>query len=198
MNKIRLSGEISEVTLSHTFKGIDFYKSYITVHRQSGNTDTLPVILPAQFKDIQGKVCLKGEIRTRNVHIEGESHLDIFVYIKEVETYTDDENFVIGGGYICKEPIFRITPLLRCISDVLIACNRANGNSDYIPSIAWGHNADRVNEMKVGTHILFEGRLQSRLYVKEGIEKTAYELSMSRVEEMEDNENGHIQGYEVS
>lgn len=189
MNKIRLSGEISEVTLSHTFKGIDFYKAYITVHRQSGNTDTLPVILPPQFKDIQDKVCLKGEIRTRNVHIEGESHLDIFVYVKEVETYIEDENLVIGDGFLCKEPNFRITPLLRCVCDLLVACNREYGKSAYIPSIAWGHNADRVNEMSVGTHIQFEGRLQSRLYVKEGIEKTAYELSMSRVEEMEDEEN---------
>lgn len=187
MNKIRLAGEIGEVKYSYTHKGTDFYKAYITTHRQSGNTDILPVILP--FKDIQGKVCLIGEIRTRNVHKDGKSHLDIFVYVKEVEDYTEDENYAIGDGYICKEPIYRVTPLLRRISDVLIACNRER-HSDYIPSIAWGRNAERIADYKVGTHLKFEGRLQSRNYIKlldegETIERTAYELSMSKIEEKE-------------
>lgn len=194
MNKIRIAGEISEVEFSHTYKGMEFYKTFISANRESGNTDTIKVILPQKFKDISDKVCIVGEIRTRNVHENGESYLDIFVYAKEIETYTNNENMVIGDGYICKKPIHRITPLLRCISDVLIACNRTNGNSDYIPSIAWGHNADRVAECGVGTHLKFVGRLQSRNYVKridegEVFEKTAYELSMSKVEEMEDNEN---------
>lgn len=193
LNKIRLAGEICEVKYSYTYKGMEFFKAYITAHRQSGNTDTIPVILPSQFKDIQGRVCLIGEIRTRNIHKDGKSHLDIFVFVKEVEDYTEDENYVIGDGYICKEPLYRVTPLLRRISDVLIACNRNEGYSDYIPSIAWGRNAERIADFKVGTHLKFEGRLQSRNYIKlldegEVFEKTAYELSMSKIKEDNGNE----------
>ena len=192
LNKIRLAGEIGEVKYSYTYKGTDYYKTYITAHRQSGNTDTIPVILPSQFKDIQGRVCLIGEVRTRNIHKDGKSHLDIFVFVKEIETYIEDENYAIGDGYICKEPLYRVTPLLRRISDVLIACNREE-HSDYIPSIAWGRNAERIADFKVGTHLKFEGRLQSRRYMKAVdeykdlfVERTAYELSMSKIKERSD------------
>ena len=45
-------------------------------------------------------------------------------------------------GYICKEPIYRKTPLGREIADLLVAVNRSYGKSDYIPCICWEEMRD--------------------------------------------------------
>ena len=71
---------------------------------------------------------------------------------------------------------------------MLIAVNRNYNKSDYIPCIAWGRNAQFVNSMPVGTKLSIVGRIQSRDYVKhiegkdEPITKTAYEVSVSKIE----------------
>ena len=46
-------------------------------------------------------------------------------------------NQIFLDGYICKDPIYRKTPLGREIADLLIAVNRSYGKSDYIPCICW-------------------------------------------------------------
>ena len=95
------------------------------------------------------------------------------------------------SGYICKSPVYRVTPKGREIADVLIAVNRAYGKSDYIPCIAWGRNARFAGGLEVGEHIQIQGRFQSREYTKkldDGTEeiRTAYEISVSRIEESEE------------
>lgn len=182
MNGIRIAGEITEINYSHTYKGIDFYKGYILSERKSGRTDKIPFVSRTK---LEGKMCLIGEVRTRNRKEEDKSHLDIYVHVLGVEEYEQDENIVIGDGYICKSPNYRITHLSRRISDCMIACNRKHLKSDYLPSISWGKDADIVGQMEVGTHINFEGRLQSRGYyknTKDGfIVGVAYELSLNKV-----------------
>lgn len=96
-------------------------------------------------------------------------------------------NQIFLNGYICKEPIYRKTPLGRDIADLLLAVNRPYGKSDYIPCIAWGRNASYVSTLNVGEHIILLGRVQSRKYQKkrneiEVEERTAYEVSISRLE----------------
>ena len=90
-------------------------------------------------------------------------------------------------GYICKEPIYRKTPLGREIADVLLAVNRSYGKSDYIPCICWGRNARFAAGFEVGSHIQMYGRIQSREYVKKISEteterRVAYEVSVSKVD----------------
>ena len=90
-------------------------------------------------------------------------------------------------GYICKEAIYRKTPLGREIADLLVAVNRSYGKSDYIPCICWGRNARFASTFEVGTHVQIWGRIQSRDYVKKLSEKqveqrTAYEVSVSKIE----------------
>ena len=63
-------------------------------------------------------------------------------------------------GYICKEPVYRTTPLGREIADVLLAVNRAYGKSDYIPCICWGRNARYAGNLSVGSRIQLWGRIQ--------------------------------------
>ena len=68
--------------------------------------------------------------------------------MREIEQLDEDEpeeenrpNQIYLDGYICKAPVYRMTPLGREIADVLLAVNRAYGKSDYIPCICWGRNA---------------------------------------------------------
>ena len=96
-------------------------------------------------------------------------------------------NEVMIEGYLCKTPVYRITPFGREIADMLIAVNRSFGKSDYIPAIAWGRNARFVSTAEVGQKLYLMGRLQSRLYEKKlenGLveNRVAYELSAALVE----------------
>lgn len=194
-NHIKLCGiRTGEIEFSHEIFGERFYKTYIECMRKSGNIDTLPVIFPEVFQDnIEGlsRIAIDGRIETRNVDGEdGKRHLEISVFALNVYEGGDvDENEFDGDGFICKHPIYRKTPLGRELADITIAFNRAYGKSDYVPSIAWNRNANRVSGYKVGTHLNVKGRLQSRVYQKvvgdEVFERTAYELSLFTVEVVE-------------
>ena len=106
-----------------------------------------------------------------------------------MEEFTDytKTNQIFLDGYICKEPVYRKTPLGREIADLLVAVNRPYGKSDYIPCIAWGRNARYASGFAVGTRILIWGRVQSREYTKrlnetECEKRVAYEVSVSKLE----------------
>ena len=117
------------------------------------------------------------------------------MFVRELEFLDEiDENEktnqIFLDGYICKEPIYRKTPLGREIADVLLAVNRSYGKSDYIPCICWGRNARFASGFTVGSHIQILGRVQSREYVKriseEEVEhRVAYEVSVSKVDLLE-------------
>ena len=97
-------------------------------------------------------------------------------------------------GYICKEPVYRTTPLGREIADVLLAVNRAYGKSDYIPCICWGRNARYAGNLSVGSRIQLWGRIQSREYQKRVgennvVSKVAYEISVNKMEYIDDGIN---------
>lgn len=198
MNKIVLAGLVTEEpTFSHEVHGEKFYRFYLSSSRQSGNCDVLMCTVPEIIKNgiSEGnKVKVFGEIRTRNVHEDDKSHLEVTVFVKEVLLYEKDENNVELDGFICKEPVYRETPFGRQITDLIVASNRErNYKSDYIPCIAWGRNAIRTSEFNVGTRVKVSGRLQSREYNKRlGDEtyevRTAYELSAAMVDAVEESE----------
>jgi len=91
--------------------------------------------------------------------------------VKEIELSEDiadfnKDNQIYLDGYICKEAIYRKTPLGREIADLLLAVNRPYGKSDYIPCIAWGRNARYASGFAVGSRVRVWGRVQSREYTK--------------------------------
>ena len=99
----------------------------------------------------------------------------------------DNPNQIILNGYICKEPVYRVTPFEREITDILLAVNRPHNKSDYIPCIAWGRNAKFASKLKVGSNVQIYGRVQSRDYQKklsetQIVERTAYEVSVTKLE----------------
>lgn len=148
---------------------------------------------------INDKVAVRGQIRTHNTSYDGRTHLIISVFAKEVFMPNEEEdgeeknpNSVILNGFVCKPPFYRETPLKRRITDILLAVNRPFGRSDYIPLITWGQTAEEAKNLLVGDCIHIEGRLQSRIYQKkitkeETIEKTAYEVSVSKMELINNN-----------
>ena len=187
MNKIYLQGIVSELEFSHEYKGEKFYSFNLSSNRLSGYADKLPCIVPEVNLPYiyEGKtVGIRGEVRTRNVEVDGKRHLEIYVFVKETGSCGEDNtNYVELQGFICKQQILRNTPLGRTICDVFIAVKRMGDRSDYIPCIFWGRQALRVAEMEVGTELSITGRLQSREYVKHNLfgeceTKTAYELSV--------------------
>ena len=118
-----------------------------------------------------------------------------------MENYLKNNKVLIGGeivenpvlslndakleGFICKNPIYRKTPLGREIADILVAVNRTYNRSDYIPCILWGRNAKYCENLEVGTKVNVEGRIQSRTYEKkledgEIQKRVAYEVSVSK------------------
>ena len=137
-------------------------------------------------------VYVNGQFRSFNRHEEHKNRLVLSVFARELEFLEDvDEeevsNQIFLDGYICKEAVYRKTPLGREIADLLVAVNRSYGKSDYIPCICWGRNARFASTFEVGTHVQIWGRIQSREYVKKLTEtetekRIAYEVSVSKLE----------------
>ena len=123
-----------------------------------------------------------GQIRSHNSRTNGIRHLLIFIFASSIVAEdTDPKNEVTVTGLICKEPIFRRTPLGREICDVMLAIPRAFRRADYLPCILWGRTAQEISRCSVRDQICIRGRLQSRIYTKltdDGPqERTAYEIS---------------------
>lgn len=200
-NYIILSGQISsDFTYSHQVYGEAFYSFTLSSKRLSDTFDTLPVTISERLlMDIEAKtgqfVTITGQLRSYNSYSDGKTHLILTVFAKDIainEEKTKDVNNIQLNGFICKAPVYRTTPFGREISDVLLAVNRAYNKSDYIPIICWGRNAKFSSNLEVGTNIFITGRMQSRCYQKkitenEVIERTAYEVSVSKIELMSNN-----------
>ena len=133
-----------------------------------------------------------GQFRSYNQHGEKKNRLVLSVFVREI-AFVEEEwdgaktNTILLDGYICKQPIYRKTPLGREIADLLLAVNRPYGKSDYIPCICWGRNARFASGFEVGEHVQVLGRIQSREYVKklsetESEKRVAYEVSVSKLE----------------
>ena len=196
-NQVSMMGEIvSEFQFSHEVFGEGFYMVELAVNRLSNYSDYIPLMISERLidteQDYTGQLIrVSGQFRSYNRHEEKKNRLVLSVFVRELEFLDEiDENEktnqIFLDGYICKEPIYRKTPLGREIADVLLAVNRSYGKSDYIPCICWGRNARFASGFTVGSHIQIVGRVQSREYVKrideENVEhRVAYEVSVSKV-----------------
>lgn len=209
-NKIELIGTINtQPAFYHEIFGEKFYSFDLKAHRLSDNDDILPIFLSERLIDINSlkindKIRIIGQLRSYNVNDEqneGRIKLVLKTFVKEIEileTETDetsgdnDKDVIELNGYICKPPVYRQTPKGREICDIFLAVNRNYHKSDYIPTICWGRNARFAKNLEVGQHIKAIGRLQSRDYNKRVdeetfVKKTAYEVSISKIELIESN-----------
>ena len=187
-NHITLRGSlISLPQFSHENHGRRFFRFLLEVPRLSGAVDTLPVIveegilLGTDLSDGE-MLTVAGQIRSHNVRSDGKRHLLIFVFANAIVCEDGDPiNDVFLEGPICREPIYRRTPLGREICDVMLAIPRAFRRADYLPCILWGRTAMEISRCHTRDVLQIQGRLQSRIYCKVtengSEERTAYEIS---------------------
>lgn len=208
-NEVILIGKVvSDVKFSHKVYGEGFYSFDLQIPRLSNSFDSLPItiserILPS-YGNIQGKTLeITGQLRSYNQYSEGKNKLILTVFcldMKEVPVgeLSKSKNHIYLNGYICKKPIYRTTPFGREITDLHLAVNRAYHKSDYIPCIAWGRTARFAESLNVGDHIEVWGRIQSRVYQKkletgESMTKTAYEISINKLDMVENGEEKEVE-----
>lgn len=200
-NQVTIIGEIvSEFEFSHEVYGEGFYLVDVSVSRLSDSVDYIPLMVSERLIDVTQSyigetIMVNGQFRSYNRHEEKKNRLILSVFVRELEFVDEIEddvksNQIYLDGYICKEPIYRKTPLGREIADLLVAVNRSYGKSDYIPCICWGRNARYASSFEVGSHVEVYGRIQSREYIKKiGEDQTekrvAYEVSVNKIEFLE-------------
>ena len=197
-NQVTIIGEVvRDFEFSHEVFGEGFYVLEVAVRRLSTSSDIIPLMISERLMNIKGSYVGKiieatGQFRSYNRHEENHNRLVLSVFVREVrlmDEYDDDDNpnQIVLDGYICKEPVYRKTPLGREIADILLAVNRPYGKSDYIPCICWGRNARYAQKFEVGGHLRIWGRIQSREYQKKLTDmdyekRVAFEVSVSKME----------------
>ncbi len=197
-NVVTISGKVvSDVEYSHEVYGEGFYSFYLDVPRLSDSSDKISVtfserLIPKSKLQLGVPLEIEGQFRSYNSYKSESNKLVLTVFAREIIFVDEDKkiknpNQIFLNGYICKNPIYRMTPFGREITDILVAVNRPYNKSDYIPCIAWGRNARYSQNLTIGDNIKIWGRIQSREYQKklesgEAISKTAYEVSVSKME----------------
>lgn len=197
-NQVVIAGEVvKDFEFSHDVFGEGFYILEVAVNRLSNSFDVIPLMISERLIDVNQSyvgrfIEVFGQFRSYNRHEENKNKLVLSVFVREVNLLesADDiqrPNSIFLDGFICKEPVYRKTPLGREIADLLLAVNRPYGKSDYIPCICWGRNARFAESFVIGGHIQLWGRIQSREYQKkiddnEYEKRIAYEVSVSKME----------------
>jgi single-stranded DNA-binding protein len=201
-NQVVIVGEIiGDFEFSHEIFGEGFYMVDVRVERLSDSNDIIPLMVSERLinveRDFNGQhIVVTGQFRSYNRHEERRNKLVLSVFAREIDFIdgtpeNTQTNQIYLDGYICKEPIYRKTPLGREIADLLLAVNRPYGKSDYIPCICWGRNARYASGFVVGERCAIWGRIQSREYMKKISEdqvnkRIAYEVSVSKLELLEE------------
>ncbi|MBU5439058.1 single-stranded DNA-binding protein [Tissierella sp. MSJ-40] len=213
-NMVKVVGKVaSDKSFSHEMYGEGFYSFDLEVPRLSDSVDILPITISERLLvnmnlSLGQYVVVEGQLRSYNRYVENNNRLVLTIFARDIYVLDENElleilrkpNEIYLDGYICKKPIYRTTPFGREITDLLIAVNRPYNKSDYIPCIAWGRNARFCENLLVGDHIRLWGRIQSREYQKKlhsgEIEtKIAFEVSVSKLEFVE-NDNNRMEVFE--
>ncbi|HHT98215.1 MAG TPA: single-stranded DNA-binding protein [Clostridiales bacterium] len=197
-NQVSITGEVvGSFVFSHEVFGEGFYFLEVKVKRLSDSYDVIPIMISERLVDVSkdytgANVEVMGQFRSYNRHEDNKNRLILSVFAREInvsdeEVLSHKPNHIFLDGFVCKEPVYRKTPLGREISDLLLAVNRPYGKSDYIPCICWGRNARFAEGFNVGDRIQVWGRIQSREYQKKLTEtelerRVAYEISVSKLE----------------
>ncbi len=197
-NKVTISGTVvSEPEFSHEVYEEMFYTFSLDTPRLSDARDIIKITISEKFLVGDGiklgdNVKIDGQFRSYNNFSNVGNRLILTVFVKDIQKLEEAEpaeisNSIYLDGYICKQPVYRTTPFGREIADILLAVNRSYNKSDYIPCIAWGRNAKYAETLNIGDNVVIKGRIQSREYQKklsetEFEQKTAYEISVSKLE----------------
>ena len=171
-NHITLRGSLSSMPqFSHENHGRRFFRFFLEVPRLSGAVDLLPVIaredvLNAMELSDGEMLTVTGQVRSHNVREDGRRRLLIFVFANLIVCEDGEPlNEVVLEGPLCREPVYRKTPLGREICDMMLAVPRAFQRADYLPCILWGRTAVEGAQYHTRDILRITGRLQSRTYI---------------------------------
>ncbi len=102
----------------------------VDIRRLSGNVDCIPVMVPEELadtsKDLTGRcIYVAGEFRSYNRHDGNKSRLKLNVYAKKMVADRLEWDGLAGNaifldGYVCRMPVYRITPGGYAITDLLL------------------------------------------------------------------------------
>ena len=197
-NRVYIKGRIvSGFSYSHEVHGERFYMADICTCRNSGYKDIIPLIVSEQQVDVghdysRRMAAVTGQLHSCYPRETDWRRLVLSVFVRKIEFWAGElednrnDNRISLEGFLCKEPVYRKTPLGREIADIFLAVSRSCGKMDYIPCIVWGRNAELAVRFKMGTAVNIQGRIQSREYVKwlseeKAETRVAYEVSVSRL-----------------
>lgn len=194
-NKITIEGIVYEKpVLIHEVNEEKFYDFKVEVSRRSESKDIITVTVSNKVYDVSTlnlgvEVRVKGNVRTYNQPINEFKKIKLTLLAKEIEEIDEigpNNNLVLLNGFVCKEPVYRVTQSGKRICDIMLAVNLNKYKSSYIPVILWEDNADKYKDLTVGDNIGIIGRLQSREYTKKikdlhEVTNTAYEVSTLKV-----------------
>lgn len=198
-NRVSIVGQIVDhFEYSHELYGEKFYTNHVKVDRLSSASDLIPIMVSERAVDVKADwlgecVRIEGQFRSYDKYEEERSRLILYVFGDKLEVldFGYNENYIELKGYICKTPMYRVTPKGREVADVFIKVKRSYDKLDHIPLITWGRNARYASELPIGTKIAIEGRIQSREYCRQGEDEVriAYEVSVGKIEELEEETN---------
>lgn len=189
INHIRLCGTMETAPVfSHENHGRRFYSFILGVERLSGTLDRLRILADWALLNEADcawgeRILVTGQVRSFNQITDTGRHLIISVYAETLELSDEaPDDQVTLTGTLCRDPVYRRTPLGREICDGMLAVNRSYRRTDYLPCIFWGRTARKIAALSTGARITLTGRLQSREYNKllesgETERRTAYEIS---------------------
>ena len=189
INHIRLCGTMETAPVfSHENHGRRCYSFILGVERLSGTLDRLRILADWALLNEADcawgeRILVTGQVRSFNQITDTGRHLIISVYAETLELSDEapDDQVTLTGA-LCRDPVYRRTPLGREICDGMLAVNRSYRRTDYLPCIFWGRTARKIAALSTGARITLTGRLQSREYNKllesgETERRTAYEIS---------------------
>ncbi len=202
-NVVSVTGRITaDFMFSHRLGRERFFLTYLSVPRLSGKEDILPVLLSDKLIDTErdykdALVEVDGQFRSYRRNDYYHNMLSLTIFASEICVFEDDGNVALSNdiylsGTTCRPTVFRRTPQGRAIADVYISVRRMQGrNFDYIPCIAWGHNAKLLSDVPASSRISIWGRIESREYTKkvedaEAVIRRVCEVSIKRFELVED------------
>ncbi|MDR0294075.1 MAG: single-stranded DNA-binding protein [Oscillospiraceae bacterium] len=197
MNSVFLRGTLAKPPeWSHTSHEARFFRLWLDVCRLSGKHDRLRVLAGEDALRCGGLpegagVEISGQMRTYNNKSGVGGRLIVSALARDAALSDGPhENKVLLSGTLCRPPGYRKTPLGREICDIMLAVPRTYSRTDYLPLIAWGGAARACAVMETGQSLYVAGRFQSRAYTKvidgESVDMTAYEISVIRLAESEE------------
>ena len=124
-NRVTLSGTVSEeCTFSHEVYGEGFYIFKMNVRRLSDNDDVLPVTVSERLMDVNSlkkgmSVNVSGQLRSYNHYSGNKIRLILTAFAREISIGGEspsNPNEIFLNGFVCKPPVYRITPFGREIT----------------------------------------------------------------------------------